>query len=806
MKRKQGKLISVLLTLALAVNVVLAIPTEVTAADSSRISHVTVHDPSVVRDGNTYYVFGSHMAWAKSTDLLNWQTFKTNINTEYATLLANAAKWSERGGPTENSTKYELGGNLWAPDVIWNKDMRKWCMYMSVNGLGWYSSIVLLTADNIEGPYKYAGSVVYSGFINAADAAETDFAKVMGTNEVPARYLRNINGVHTYGTNAIDPCVTYDDDGSLWMTYGSWFGGIYMLKLDSNTGLRDYTYTYQTVENVSDEYQGLKIAGGHHVSGEGSYLEKIGDYWYLFISYGGLAARGGYNIRVFRSKDIKGPYADMTGDPAIYTSASNNVNGKVGNRLMSYYKWSYMSSGQVAQGHNSAFVDSDGRAYVVYHTRFNNRGETHEVRVHQLFTNQDGWLVAAPFEYAGEKLSAIDKADVSGSYEVLFHKGTSYANLVCVEGQTVNFNKDGTLSGSVTGTWALDGYYATLSVGGVTYKGVFVEQKMEGQNKSTLCFTAIGSDEVSVWGYRYDTPDEEIADSTSEPSATTTTTTTAATIITTTTAAITTTASTTTEPAAAAETVTTTEPAAATEPAATAETETTTEPETTTETSASSTTSDEPISTAGSETPSGVGSVEQNVKVDKNAPEIEIPMEIEHLKDSVLSDEEKKAAAEGADVEIVMSVSVPEAVEPQVEAAIKEAVTGSGYIVGKYLELNLNVYINDVLSRGVTVTEEPVTVTVEVPIELRANGRKFVMIREHDGEADILNDIDQEPNTISFETDRFSIYVITYADDEGVSSDNGVFYLAVVLITVVVLAAAVPGVLYIIRHRKRNGS
>lgn len=41
---------------------------------------------------------------------------------------------------------------MWAPDVIWNKAMKKWCMYLSVNGDYWYSSIILLTSDNIEGP------------------------------------------------------------------------------------------------------------------------------------------------------------------------------------------------------------------------------------------------------------------------------------------------------------------------------------------------------------------------------------------------------------------------------------------------------------------------------------------------------------------------------------------------------------------------------------------------------------------------------------------------------------------------------
>lgn len=37
-------------------------------------------------------------------------------------------------------------------------------------------------------------------------------------------------------TNAIDPTLFYDKDGKLWMTYGSWSGGIFVLEVDPATG------------------------------------------------------------------------------------------------------------------------------------------------------------------------------------------------------------------------------------------------------------------------------------------------------------------------------------------------------------------------------------------------------------------------------------------------------------------------------------------------------------------------------------------------------------------------------------------
>ena len=474
-------------------------------------TRVSVHDPSIVKDPETgmYYIFGSHMAWAKSEDLVSWTTFTNNINTNYNTIFAEAAEWSALGGTQKSETgKYEVSGNLWAPDVIWNEELGKWCMYMSVNGDNWYTSVVLLTADSLEGDWTLVGPVVYSGFTNAEEAAKTDLAEVIGTNEVPDRYLQNRNGNRTYSMNAIDPCVFYDEDGTLWMTYGSWFGGIYMLKLDESTGLRDYDYTYETVDNTSDAYQGVKIAGGSHVSGEAPYIEKIGDYYYLFMSYGGLVANGGYNMRVFRSESVTGPYVDASGDDARYTAGTNNINGTVGIKLLGNYQWSYMKYGQVAQGHNSAFVDDDGKAYVIYHTRTTDGTEGHTVRVHQLFANEDGWLVAAPYEYMGETLetTGYEKSEVLGTYEVLYHKqSVDYTNLECATAQALTLNEDGTVTGDYEGTWTMtdNSPYVQLTLGDVEYKGVFIEQYIEEYDEKTMCFTLLGDNEVELWGSKY---------------------------------------------------------------------------------------------------------------------------------------------------------------------------------------------------------------------------------------------------------------------------------------------------------------
>ena len=107
--------------------------TEMTEVSYNRVS---VHDPSVAYDNGTYYIFGSHMAWAKSTDLRNWETFQMNINSEYTDLFGK--EWEEY---CKTATNPNLNGNLWAPDVVYNPNMGKYCFYMSVNGNDWNSEI-----------------------------------------------------------------------------------------------------------------------------------------------------------------------------------------------------------------------------------------------------------------------------------------------------------------------------------------------------------------------------------------------------------------------------------------------------------------------------------------------------------------------------------------------------------------------------------------------------------------------------------------------------------------------------------------
>lgn len=481
-------------------------------------NRVGVHDPSIEYDPESgqFYIFGSHCDFAKSKDLINWTKFSQGggAQSTYGEIFAANAEWSARG-----SSNYNVNGNLWAPDVIYNKDMEKWCMYMSINGDNYYSSIAMATADNIEGPYTYAGTVVYSGFATDEEVAQTDYEKVTGESSVDKRYL-NAKGTwsNNYGTNAIDPCVLYDKDGRLWMIYGSWFGGLYMLRLDNETGLRQYEYTYETEKDVSDAYLGKRVSGGYGGTGEGGYIvwDEEAGYYYMYVSYCGLNATdsfSGYHMRLFRSENIDGPYVDAAGNDAVRKVGENQA--VKGIKIMGNYFFSSLATSGTAKegykspGHNSAIVDNEGNRYVIYHTRYNTGTEAHNVRVHQQFLSEDGWLVTAPYEYLGSKISetGYDEADIVGAYELVNHGNTLPSGIVApmLDTLSIELHEDHTITGDMTGTWSQkEGtYYATIESDGVTYKGVFFKQYDESENHvETMTFSVIGSNNIALWGSR----------------------------------------------------------------------------------------------------------------------------------------------------------------------------------------------------------------------------------------------------------------------------------------------------------------
>jgi arabinan endo-1,5-alpha-L-arabinosidase len=307
--------------------------------------------------------------------------------------------------------------------------------------------------------------------------------------------------------NAIDPCVFFDAEGRLWMVYGSYSGGIFLLELDPATGL---------ILDGQEPY-GIHLLGGNHSCIEAPYIvyNKETGYYYLFLSFGGLGVNDGYNIRVCRSRTPDGPYEDAKGQNMIKcagrpgTFFNDPDYAPYGVKLMGGYEFLPLETDKNrftqairSPGHNSAYYDEEtGRYFLVFHTRFANTGEAHSVRVHQMYMNAAGWPVVSPMRYANEMPQPVSADVQCGVYKVLLHHQD--INKVEHESQVITLHADGTVSGALKGVWqCTDGVNVTLTLEGLNYTGVMHTALEAGQKNWATCISALDESGAALWAVR----------------------------------------------------------------------------------------------------------------------------------------------------------------------------------------------------------------------------------------------------------------------------------------------------------------
>jgi arabinan endo-1,5-alpha-L-arabinosidase len=218
-----------------------------------------IHDPStIVQDGARYYVFGTGpgIRSKSSSDLRHW----TNGPAVFRPLPA----WTFRTVPG-------FRGYCWAPDVL--RVGGKFLLYYAVSTWGKQVSAIGLATNPTLDP-------------SAENYHWTDCGPVLvSTNGSPF--------------NAIDPSVFQDDDGTLWLAFGSYWRGIYLTELNPQTGQR-----------LTADSPLYPLAWNDSI--EAACLTRHGKYYYLFVNWG-QCCRGTnstYEIRVGRAETITGPYRD----------------------------------------------------------------------------------------------------------------------------------------------------------------------------------------------------------------------------------------------------------------------------------------------------------------------------------------------------------------------------------------------------------------------------------------------------------------------------------------------------------------
>src|SRR5215210_1134173 len=147
-------------------------------------ANVTVHDPSVIKAGRTYYVFGSHLAAARSDDLIHWTQVSSNPH-EGNTLIPNVKQ------EMKEALEWAKVDTFWAPDVIQLQDGKFYMYYCAAPMDAPRAALGIAVATKVEGPYKNLGVILKSGMWGQPGAD----GKVYDPTIHP---------------NAVDPDVFYD--------------------------------------------------------------------------------------------------------------------------------------------------------------------------------------------------------------------------------------------------------------------------------------------------------------------------------------------------------------------------------------------------------------------------------------------------------------------------------------------------------------------------------------------------------------------------------------------------------------------
>jgi arabinan endo-1,5-alpha-L-arabinosidase len=293
-----------------------------------------VHDPTIIRSNNMYYVLSTDPGTANgqvgdlpilcSSDQINW--------TRCGQVFNSIPSWI--------TTLYPGISELWAPDVSFFNGL--YHVYYAASTFGTNtSSIGVATAPTMAGPWTDSGGPI-------------------------------LQSTSSSGFNAIDPNILIDyGTGTtvqhIWLTYGSFYGGIYQQEIDQATG------TLLTTNPTIYQLASQPGVSGNPI--EGASLVQKNGFYYLFVSLGyccnTVFTTDTYQIAVGRGTSPNGPFVDESGTPML------NNGGTV---ILS-------SSGEfTAPGGEFVYTDAANGDLITFHALSNNQNG-----LDYLFVNQLTW-------------------------------------------------------------------------------------------------------------------------------------------------------------------------------------------------------------------------------------------------------------------------------------------------------------------------------------------------------------------------------------------------------------------------------
>jgi arabinan endo-1,5-alpha-L-arabinosidase len=272
-----------------------------------------VRDPSIMRQASTYYLFSTdaggaisgHVPIRCSTDKINWQVC--------GAVFSQIPAWVQ--------TQVPGVGGLWAPDISFFN--RLYHLYYAGSTFASNTSVIGLATNTTLDPSDPAYQWVDQG-------------EVIGSSS-------------TDNFNAIDPNILVDTDGSIWMTYGSYWTGIKQQQIDPATGklLASNPTVYSLATRPGVQFDPI----------EGTSLVHKGNYYYLFASFDDCCNPNPYldtyRIMVGRGTGPNGPFTDMNGTPMMQGGGTQLLGGNG-------TSWN-------APGGETVFLDPQGGDLITFH-------------------------------------------------------------------------------------------------------------------------------------------------------------------------------------------------------------------------------------------------------------------------------------------------------------------------------------------------------------------------------------------------------------------------------------------------------
>ena len=308
---------------------------------AAQAKQVSIHDPVMAKEGDTYYLYstGPGITFYSSQDMKNWKLA--------GRVFPGDPAWAKGVAKSFN-------GHIWAPDIVFNNG--KHYLYYSVSAFGKNTSAIGVTVNKTLNPdspeYKWEDQGIV-------------------LESVPNRDL----------WNAIDPAVIVDEKGTPWMSFGSFWGGLKLVKLDPGmTKIAVPQEWYTIAKRLRAPFTDDRQGGSAEI--EAPFIFKKGNFYYQFVSWD-KCCRGKdstYKIMVGRSTDVRGPYIDKEGKGLNEGGASLVLAGTP--------KWPGL-------GHNSAYT-FDGKDYLVFHAYETADNGLQKLKIAEIFWDQDGWPVVNP--------------------------------------------------------------------------------------------------------------------------------------------------------------------------------------------------------------------------------------------------------------------------------------------------------------------------------------------------------------------------------------------------------------------------